>query len=313
MEEVVADANAQPRHLQTLAKIRENQRKKLRTGVMFDVPAIGFDDAAGDPLPQRRRKLARIADQVHDCRLCPLAGLRLDRAWVEGCKVIGADQLERTVTMARGREDQDERVYYERYAKAVPGQGPANARVMVVGEAPGFYEEQASLPGDPRFGIPFVGPSGKELGRMLERAGIQREEAYVTNVVRCRPPENRDPAENEMRPCAHGLLLNGRTQGAFLRRQIAVVRPWLIIIMGRLAAQTILQVDEGVGQLRGKVYDYPWSNRLGVPIRCTVTYHPAALLRNWTQGIPVHEEDWAMIAAMIQQAVAKYGPLTRET
>ncbi len=132
--------------------------------------------------------------------------------------------------------------------------GNPQARVMFVGEAPG-YEEDIS-------GKPFVGRSGKLLDRLLaEELGIDRSGYYIANVIKCRPPGNRDPLPTEVATCRH-----------FLDAQIDLVDPKVVITLGNFAARTLLGVTEGVTRLRGR--SYPFAGRMLVP-----TYHPAAALR----------------------------------
>jgi len=135
------------------------------------------------------------------------------------------------------------------------GVGPQRADWMVIGEAPGENEDLQ--------GEPFVGQAGKLLDNMLRAAGLdRRRNVYIANVLKCRPPGNRNPEPQEVAQCE-----------PFLRRQVALVQPRVILAMGRFAVQTILQSQEPVGRLRGRVHRYQ-----GVPV--VVTYHPAYLLRN---------------------------------
>jgi DNA polymerase len=137
----------------------------------------------------------------------------------------------------------------------VPGVGPQRADWMVVGEAPG---EQEDLRGEP-----FVGPAGQLLDAMLRAIGLDRgRNVYIANVLKCRPPGNRNPEPQEMAQCE-----------PYLQRQIALVQPKVILAMGRFALQALLRTTEPVGRLRGRVHAYE-----GVPV--VVTYHPAYLLRN---------------------------------
>lgn len=139
--------------------------------------------------------------------------------------------------------------------QAVPGVGDRQADWMLVGEAPGADED--------RLGEPFVGQAGKLLDAMLAALELQRgEKVYIANVLKCRPPGNRNPEPGEVACCA-----------PYLARQIALVRPKLIVALGRFAAQSLLATDASVASLRGKVHRHA-----GVPL--VVTYHPAYLLRN---------------------------------
>jgi len=143
--------------------------------------------------------------------------------------------------------------------QTVFGSGNQQADWMIVGEAPGAEEEQQ--------GTPFMGQSGQLLTAMIEAMGLKREQVYITNVLKCRPPENRDPDADEMMACH-----------SFLRRQIALLQPKVILAVGRVAAQNILDSTELMKDLRGKVFKYKDS---GIPV--VATYHPAYLLRAPTE------------------------------
>jgi uracil-DNA glycosylase len=148
--------------------------------------------------------------------------------------------------------------------QTVFGVGDERASWMLVGEAPGADED--------RLGEPFVGQAGKLLDNMLAALGLARgNDVYIANVLKCRPPGNRDPQPDEVAKCA-----------PFLERQIGLVRPKLILAMGRFAAQTLLQTESAIARLRGSVHQYS-----GVPL--VVTYHPAYLLRN----LPDKAKAWA--------------------
>ena len=135
------------------------------------------------------------------------------------------------------------------------GVGPQRADWMVIGEAPGENEDLQ--------GEPFVGQAGKLLDNMLRAIGLdRRRNVYIANVLKCRPPGNRNPDPQEVAQCE-----------PFLRRQVELVQPRIILAMGRFAVQSLLQSQEPVGKLRGRVHSYQ-----GVPL--VVTYHPAYLLRN---------------------------------
>jgi uracil-DNA glycosylase family 4 len=138
--------------------------------------------------------------------------------------------------------------------QTVFGVGDEKAEWMLIGEAPGAEED--------KLGEPFVGQAGKLLDSMLGAIDLKRgENVYIANVLKCRPPANRNPEPAEVERCT-----------PFLKRQIALIRPKLIVAMGRFAAQTLLATDTSIASLRGKVHRYE-----GVPL--IVTYHPAYLLR----------------------------------
>lgn len=143
---------------------------------------------------------------------------------------------------------------YQTRTHTVPGTGDRHADWMLIGEGPG---EQEDLKGEP-----FVGRAGKLLDEMIRALGYRREQVYITNVVKCRPPGNRDPRPEEVAACE-----------PFLQRQIALVRPKIILAVGRIAAQALLRTKVPLARLRGKAHDYG-----GIPL--IVIYHPAYLLRN---------------------------------
>ena len=161
------------------------------------------------------------------------------RAAVAGCTACG---------LCRGRQN------------TVFGVGNERAHWMLVGEAPGQQEDQQ--------GEPFVGKAGQLLDNMLRAVGLLRAEAppeqqvFIANVLKCRPPGNRNPEPAEVAQCE-----------PFLKRQVALVQPRIILAMGRFAVQSLLQTQDPIGRLRGRVHTYE-----GVPL--IVTYHPAYLLRN---------------------------------
>jgi len=148
--------------------------------------------------------------------------------------------------------------------QTVFGVGDEQADWLLVGEAPGAEED--------RLGEPFVGQAGRLLDNMLAALGLKRgENVYIANVLKCRPPGNRNPEPGEVANCS-----------PYLKRQIALIRPKLVLAMGRFAAQTLLGSDATIGSLRGAVHAYQ-----GVPL--VVTYHPAYLLRN----LPDKAKAWA--------------------
>ncbi len=140
--------------------------------------------------------------------------------------------------------------------RTVFGTGNRNAGWMIIGEAPGVEED--------RMGEPFVGRAGLLLNEMLSALGLSREAVYIANILKCRPPGNRDPRPEEAACCE-----------PYLRRQVALVNPRIILAVGRVAAQNLLKTGRKVGELRGHVHRYADS---GIPL--VVTYHPAYLLRS---------------------------------
>lgn len=143
------------------------------------------------------------------------------------------------------------------------GAGPANADLMIVGEAPGEQED--------RQGLPFVGPSGNLLNLMLKAIGLEREQVYVTNTIFWRPPGNRTPTQQEVLACA-----------PFLDRQIGLIRPKVLLMLGGAAAKTLLQRSEGIMRLRGRWFEVAIDGAsAGIP--AMATFHPAYLLRSPAQ------------------------------
>ncbi|MBO4368335.1 MAG: uracil-DNA glycosylase [Clostridia bacterium] len=139
-------------------------------------------------------------------------------------------------------------------SRTVPGEGDPHARLMLIGEGPGSEED--------RLGRPFVGASGQLLDKMLAAIGIRREETYIANIVKCRPPMNRQPAPDEAEACL-----------PYLRKQTALIRPRVIILLGATAAKYTISPEIRITRDRGK-----WVERKGVWMM--PTYHPSALLRD---------------------------------
>jgi uracil-DNA glycosylase len=134
------------------------------------------------------------------------------------------------------------------------GSGNSNAELVFVGEAPGYDEDQQ--------GLPFVGRAGQLLTKIIESINLKREEVYICNVLKCRPPENRNPEPDEVAAC-----------NPFLRKQLAVIRPKIVCCLGTFAAQTVLQTAASISKLRGKFFDLDG-------MRVIATFHPAYLLRS---------------------------------
>jgi uracil-DNA glycosylase family 4 len=146
---------------------------------------------------------------------------------------------------------------HEKRIQAVFGDGNPEARLMFVGEAPGAEED--------RFGLPFVGKAGHLLTRMIEAMGYKREEVYIANVIKCRPPGNRTPTGQEIVSCH-----------AYLEEQIRRISPQVIVALGAPASRTLLKRDQGITALRGRQYPLPDHEEIWV----VPTFHPAYLLRN---------------------------------
>jgi DNA polymerase len=247
----------------------ERQRAMLRAmGIVLppepaaavDAPAVaGVTSAALAVTPMREpaprpaatatraaASLAPVLDAAHVARAERIAALGWDalRAEAQACQACAL---------------------HAQRKQAVFGVGDPAAAWMIVGEAPGEQED--------RQGEPFVGPAGQLLDRMLHAIGLTRGEApperrvYIANTLKCRPPRNRNPEPEESAACA-----------PLLARQIELVRPRILLAMGRFAAQRLLGTDEAIGRLRGQVH--PWRLADGSTLPLIVTYHPAYLLRN---------------------------------
>lgn len=189
-----------------------------------------------------RTSLAQVAEMVRSCTRCPLSAQR---------------------------------------KLAVPGEGSANARLMVIGEGPGA-EEDAS-------GRPFVGKAGKYLDSWLRAIHLDRtEHVFIANIVKCRPPENRNPSEQEAAACI-----------PYLKRQIALVKPDVILCVGKVAANHLLQTEDALHAMRSTIHRYE-----GIPV--IVTYHPAAVLRNLQWRAPVWE-DLKRVAQLIDIPITPSG------
>ncbi len=147
-------------------------------------------------------------------------------------------------------------ILHKARTQTVFGSGSQTADWMLIGEAPGAEDD--------RLGKPFVGRAGKLLTSMLNAIGKTREQVYIANILKCHPPNNRDPAPEEVSSCEE-----------YLRKQILFIKPKLILALGKIAAQNLLNTNTPIGKMRGKVYEY---SDLSIPL--VVTYHPAYLLRS---------------------------------
>ncbi len=183
---------------------------------------------ASQPKPQQRdnadAELKKIADEVSQCRKCPLGSLRTN---------------------------------------TVPGEGNPNARILFVGEGPGADEDAQ--------GRPFVGRAGKLLDKVIAACGLKRSDVFIANILKCRPPGNRDPRAEEIINCF-----------PYLQRQIEIINPEIIVALGAPAARTLLNTNKSIGQLRGQFHEY-YAGLGRPPIKLMATYHTAYLLRNYSQ------------------------------
>jgi DNA polymerase len=171
----------------------------------------------------------------------------------------------------------------ERRTVAVPGEGSPDAEIMFIGEGPGFHEDQQ--------GRPFVGAAGGLLTEMLRGIGLQREDVFITNVVRCRPPGNRDPLPDELNAC-----------DVYTQRQIAVLDPKLIVTLGRFSMARFV----GTGPMR----DLHGRTREWNGITCLAMYHPAFILRTPTVELRrIYDDDFRKIPPLLDEARRKRAAL----
>ncbi|MGQ9787922.1 MAG: uracil-DNA glycosylase family protein [Candidatus Hadarchaeaceae archaeon] len=161
---------------------------------------------------------------------------------------------------------------------AVPGEGPYRARVMLLGEAPGRNEDLR--------GSPFCGAAGKFLDELLQIAGLKREEVYITNVVKCRPPQNRAPRDDEIEICTSN----------YLKKQVSIVAPGLIVALGRTAAGVLLGKKVRITAAHGKLLEVKFS---GLKAQIFLTYHPAAALYGAKTKLKL-KEDFARLAEVLK-------------
>ncbi len=237
--EVFLPAGARRPTLELARKLAAAGRQTPATPVpeRGDVGGGGQERRVSEP-PQSDPELLRLSKQGTAEEILALPDLTALRAVASGCRRCALHRTRTNVVFA---------------------DGSPNARVLCVGEAPGQREDAT--------GLPFVGPAGKLMDRLLLSVGLPRHEVFICNVLKCRPPGNRNPLQDEIESCS-----------PFLLRQVELVRPGVIVAFGTFAAQTLLGSRASLGRLRGRVHLYR-----GYPL--VVTYHPAALLRNpvWTR------------------------------
>lgn len=227
---------------------RLSDRAEVAPGPETEAVASGIEPEA--PLT------SNVVSQEHDASAGPSASAALDALSVEvssctRCKLHSSRR------------------------NTVFGVGAADARCMIIGEGPGAEEDAR--------GEPFVGRAGKLLDAMLAAIGVAREAVYIANIVKCRPPGNRDPQADEVAAC-----------GGYLRQQIRLVRPEIMVAVGRVAAQQLLESTAPVGRMRGRIFPYTLSgpedsaDQEQIPV--LVTYHPAYLLRSPGQKAKAWED-----------------------
>lgn len=166
---------------------------------------------------------------------------------------------------------------YRTRTNAVPGEGPSNADVMLVGEAPGYWEDQK--------GRPFVGAAGKFLNELLGTAGLKREDVFIGNILKCRPPNNRDPTDDEIETCS-----------PYLQKQIRLIKPRLIVALGRFAAGTLLGRPVSMRRSHGTLADCSYGGWYG---KLFISYHPAAALYGTNRNLL--EEDFKKLGDVVKK------------
>ena len=243
--------------MEAMEQIRVALRQQFLSDRLLGVTSV--------PVSMPPRRLAtggpRIAPRAVDTKANAERLRVLDETQVKGCRKCGLCET-RTQT--------------------VFGQGNPAARLVFVGEAPGFEEDKQ--------GLAFVGAAGQLLTRMIVAMGLSREEVFICNVLKCRPPGNRDPHADEILACS-----------AYLREQLSVIQPELIVALGAPAAKTLLNTTLSIGKLRGQFHEFYLSGVTGdgpsIPV--LPTYHPAYLLRS--------PEEKGKAWADLQMAMARLG------
>jgi uracil-DNA glycosylase family 4 len=163
------------------------------------------------------------------------------------------------------------------HTQTVFGEGSADAEIMFIGEAPGEEED--------RLGRPFVGRAGKKLDEIIQAMGLQREDVYIANILKARPPNNRTPQPDEIAGCS-----------PFLLEQIRIIRPAVIVALGGPASKTLLETDTGITRLRGSWHEFHDGERT-IPVM--PTFHPAYLLRNYTRDTRM--QIWSDMKQVLEQ------------
>ena len=237
------------------AEARTLARAFLEQTLSSEGNALMLEHATRDEVVRRLASARRVAHAAAaapgDGDAGPAAAVTSPAAAVTRTEIAEAPDLEALAALVASCT---RCTLHESRKNPVFGEGAANARVVCVGEAPGKHEDDT--------GRPFVGRAGQLLDRLLMSIGLPRTSVYICNVLKSRPPRNRDPLPAEVAACAPYLL-----------RQLALIEPEVIIAFGAFAARTLLETKSALGRLRGTVHRYS-----GYPV--VATYHPAALLRN---------------------------------
>lgn len=228
---------------------------------------LGIDGVSRDPAWRVRAAGGPVAGAAHDLPGQPDGGALVPSARVP---VSPAAPLTfHTDSLAAIRADVGDdcrrcKLHTLGRQRIVFGVGNPDADLMFVGEAPGADEDQQ--------GIPFVGKAGQLLTKIIEAIGLKRDDVYIANVIKCRPPNNRNPEPDEVATCE-----------PFLFRQIDVIQPKVIVTLGKFASQSLLRTDEPISRLRGRVFTYRGAKLIP-------TFHPAYLLRNPSSKREVWED-----------------------
>lgn len=225
---------------------RDGSARSAEAAPAAVVPIRPASERAADPVPVQAQTIVRPSIQAEVARVVPATAPSADDASVAD---LGWEELATAVRSCTKCP------LHATRTNGVFGVGDRRARWLIIGEAPGADEDKQ--------GEPFVGRAGQLLNAMLQAVGLSREQVFIANILKSRPPSNRDPKPEEVRACI-----------PYLYRQIELVNPTLILCVGRIAAQTLLAVDTPIGKLRGTVH------RIAANRPMVVTYHPAYLLRS---------------------------------
>jgi DNA polymerase len=221
--------------------------------------------SAVDDIRNTLRFLAEAGCRGFDCSK---ESLNMMKAWGQNAIVL-QENLE---AVRRDLGDCTRCRLSENRTHIVFGAGNPHARLVFVGEGPGYEEDQR--------GEPFVGAAGQLLSKIIEAIKYTRNQVYICNIIKCRPPGNRNPMPDEIKACS-----------PFLRRQITAIKPDFICALGTFAAQTLLQTKEPISRLKGRFHDY-------MGIKILPTYHPAYLLRNPDKKRDVWEDMKTLMRAL---------------
>lgn len=232
----------------TLEDVRAAVLQQLRCDQLLGLKFVPLSRPQRPGLAEKQRRLAALDEQsVRGCTKCRLCETR---------------------------------------TRTVFGQGNPAARLVFVGEAPGFDEDKQ--------GLAFVGKAGQLLTKMIEAMGLTRDDVYICNVIKCRPPNNREPAADEILSCS-----------PYLREQLCIIEPEVIVALGSPAAKTLLNTAQSIGKLRGSFHEYFFSGVTGegpcIPLM--PTYHPAYLLRSPDEKRKSWD-DLKLVMAMMENSAA---------